>query len=168
MRDPVSKGLNMNKLELYQAYADKVAAKLGVTDKVIIQWAGKGGIDLITYTFKQDGCKIGKYTHAHCHVIDGEFPRGTICLSRSYFAKFSIKEWHHCIAHEVTHLAGKSNHGTPTFDRKMVALGVANDRERLNARSARKGHHHLWMSGRDRQGYFCECRVCHKREYKDY
>lgn len=141
----------MDKLETYQAYADKCATKLDVTNKVIVRWAGG-----------KDGCKIRKTTYAHCHIVDTKFPRGTICLNHSYFAKFSVKKWHHTIAHEVAHLAIKSAHRTPTFDRRMVALGVANDRERDNARSTRKGHHHIWMSGRDRQGSFKECHACHK------
>lgn len=152
----------MTKLETYQAYADKGAAKLGITDKVVIQWAGG-----------KDGCKLAKTTYAHCHTADiinprSRFPRGTICISHKYFANFSVKEWHHCIAHEVAHLAVKSAHHTPTFDRRMIILGVANDRERLNARSARKGHHHLWMSVYDVRpgewhGDYSECRLCHKR-----
>ncbi|KKN70407.1 hypothetical protein LCGC14_0431020 [marine sediment metagenome] len=145
----------MGKLATYQAYADRCAAKLEVTDKVTLRWAG--GL----------GCRIGKYTYAHCHIAEfvnprSKFPRGNICLSRSYFAKSSVKHWHHCIAHEVAHLAVKSAHRTPTFDRRLVALGVANYSERLNARSAKKGHHHIWMSGGDRQGRFSECRVCRK------
>ena len=150
-----SGGDKMNKLETYQAYADRCAMKLGVIDKVIIQWAGG-----------EKGCKLKKRSHAHCHIgTESKFPRGTICISHSYFARFSVKEWHHTIAHEVTHLAVKSAHHTPTFDRRMVALGIANDRERLNARSARKGHHHVWMWGWDRKGYFKECRICRKVVY---
>jgi len=144
----------MNKLETYQAYANKCADKLGITDRPTIQWAGG------------DGCRLARRVYAHCHIVDGKFPRGTICISRSYFAKFSVKQWHHTIAHEVAHLAVRSAHRTPTFDRRMVALGVANDSERLNARTARKGHHHIWMSGRDRRGYFRECHACHKRVYR--
>ena len=147
----------MNKLETYQAYADKCATRLGIADKIVIRWAGS----------KDDGqgirtCKLAPRAYAHCHIVDGWNLRGTICISRKYFAKFSAKEWHHTIAHEIAHLAVKSAHRTPTFDRRMVALGVANDRERLNARSARKGHHHLWMSGWNRQGRFSECHTCHK------
>lgn len=145
----------VNKLETYQFYADKCAAKLGIADKVVIKWAGNNkGIM---------ACRLARRVYAHCHIVDSWNLRGTICISRSYFAKFSTKQWHHTIAHEVAHLAVKSAHHTPTFDRRLVTLGVANDSERLNARSARKGHHHVWMSGWDRQGRFSECRICHKR-----
>ncbi len=145
----------MNKLDMYQRYADKCAEKLGITDKIVIRWA------------TTDTCKLSKGTYAHCHVQDGKFPRGTICLSRKWFAKFSVKTWHHCMAHEVAHLAVKSAHRTPTFDRRMVTLGVANNSERLNARRARKGHHHIWMYGwLGKRGAFKECRVCHKRVFR--
>ena len=153
----------MATLKTYQSYADKVAVKLGVTDLPVLRWEGG-----------KDGCSLSKTTYAHCHIAElvsprNRFPRGTICLNRSYFTKFSVKEWHHCLAHEVTHLAVKSDHHTPTFDRRMVALGVANDSERINARSARKGHHHLWGSVFDERpgewhGYYSECLLCHKRE----
>ena len=152
----------MTDLKTLQAYADKCAEKLGITEKVVLRWAGS----------KNDGkgittCKLSKTTYAHCHTSASWNPRGTICLSRKYFTKFSVKQWHHCIAHEVAHLAVKSAHRTPAFDRRMVTLGVANDKERLNARSARKGHHHIWMSGWDRERYhYSECRVCHKMIYK--
>ena len=148
----------MNKLEIYQAYADKCASKLGVTDKVVIQWAGG-----------ENGCKLSKRTYAHCHTSDGKYPRGTICLSRRHFTIFGVKQWHHCIAHEVAHLAVKAAHRTPTFDRRMVSLGVANDTERRNARSARKGHHHIYGKCTiyhtqigDLRRY--RCSVCGKKE----
>ena len=147
----------MAQLETYQAYADKCAEKLGITEKLVLRWAGG-----------QYGCPLGKRTHAHCHVAElggprNRFDRGTICLSRSYFATFSVKEWHHCIAHEVTHLAVKSAHHTPTFDRRLVALGVANDIERSNAQSARKGHHHIWETWQELDGSLSEqCHVCRK------
>ncbi len=141
----------MTKLETYQAYANKCASKLDIIDKVVIRWAGG-----------KDGCKLTKRVYAHCHITSTKYPRGTVCISRSHFPKFSVKQWHHTIAHEVAHLAVKSAHRTPTFDRRMVALGVANDKERLNARSARKGHHHLWMSGWDRMGHFRQCHTCYK------
>ena len=141
----------MKRLETYQAYANKCAAQLGI-EHVVIQWANS-----------ENGCKLRRGIYAHCHISNGKFPRGTICLSHKYFANFSVKQWHHTIAHEVVHLAIKSAHNTHTFDRRMVALGVANDSERLNARSARKGHHHIicrcigYLDGRTKQ-----CRICGK------
>ena len=150
-------------LATLQAYANKCAEKLGITEKLVLRWAGG-----------QYGCKLGKTTYAHCHTAEfgsprNRFSRGTICLSLKWFAGFSIKEWHHCIAHEVAHLAVKSAHYTPTFDRRLVALGVANDSERRNARSARKGHHHIWEDIYDERpgdwyGDYSECRICHRRK----
>ncbi len=149
----------MANLETYQAYADKCAEKLGIKEKPVLRWAGG-----------QYGCSLGKRIHAHCHLAEfvgprNRFARGTICLSHSYFAVFSVKEWRHCLAHEVTHLAVKSAHCTPTFDRRLVALGVANDSERINARSARRGHHHIWRRWLELDGtHSLECRVCHKKQ----
>ncbi len=141
----------MNKLETYRTYADKCATKLGVTDKIVIRWGDGNSND-----------RMQKTTHAHCHLTNGDYPRGTICLNHKYFAKFTVKQWHHCIAHEVTHLAVKSPHNTPTFDRRLVILGVANDSERRKAQSTKKGHHHDWGSGWDSRGSFKYCHICHK------
>ncbi len=149
----------MGKLETYQAYADKCAERLNIDCKPVLRWQTKE-------------CRLHSTSYAHCHLIDDHeppaapFPRGTVCLSCKRMPAMSIKQWHHTIAHEVAHLAVKSAHHTPTFDRRLVALGVANDRERLNARSARKGHRHIWMSGKDRQGYFKKCHACQKRVYR--
>ena len=139
----------MNKLEKYQVYANKCADKLGVPHPNL-RWSGAP-------------CTVAPRCYAHCHTSDGTFPRGTICLRSTALARGTVHEQHGIIAHEVCHLAVKSNHGTPTFDRRMVALGVANYSERLNARSAKRGHHHVWAGcinfpdGRTRQ-----CRVCGK------
>ncbi len=141
----------MNKLETYRAYADKCATRLSVTNQPVIRWADGKNND-----------RMQKTTHAHCHISNGEFPKGTICLNRNWFARVTLKLKHHCIAHEVTHLAVKSAHRTPTFDRRLVALGVANDSEKRNARSSRKGHHHDWGSGWDSKGSFKYCHICHK------
>ena len=141
----------MNKLDTYQNYANKCAEKLGIAHPVL-RWSGAT-------------CQVKGLTHAHCHTRDGEFPRGTICLNRRWFGEASIKQWHHCIAHEVTHLAVKSPHHSPTFDKRMVVLGIANYSERLNARSTRKGHHHVWESWYvPSKGSFRKCRVCGKED----
>ena len=139
----------MANLATLKQYANKCADKLGLPAPVL-RWSG-------------EPCKVKSHYHAHCHTKDGEFPRGTICLNKHWFLYASVKQWHHCIAHEVCHLSVKSPHGSPTFDRRLVALGVANYFERLNARSAKKGHHHRYYfctgypDGRTRQ-----CRICGK------
>ena len=143
----------MNKLERYQAYAEKCAVKLGVTDKIVLRWSS-------------EPCKTSKNTLAHCHIKYTEFPRGTICLARDFASAYfnPVKKWHQTVAHEVAHLAVKSAHGTPTFDRRLVALGVANLRERRNAKSTRN-HRHEWGSGQsDRLGHFKYCHICRKIE----
>uniref|UniRef100_A0A6H1ZJ52 SprT-like domain-containing protein n=1 Tax=viral metagenome TaxID=1070528 RepID=A0A6H1ZJ52_9ZZZZ len=145
----------MGKLETYQNYANRCANKIEVQYPVL-RWS--------------DGKCSCKRDLAHCHVRDSKFPKGTICLNKSYFAKASIKEWHHTIAHEVAHLAVKSTHRTPTFDRQMVKLGVATRAERLNARSAKKGHHHIWINYirvnhlDEEQERWLQCQVCGKKK----
>ena len=140
----------MTKLERYQAYADRCADKLSIPHATL-RWSGQP-------------CRVKPSSHAHCHIADGIYPRGTICLNRRWFAEAGAREWHHCIAHEVAHLAVKSPHGSATFDRRMVALGVANYSERTNARSARKGHHHIWQYWHTpAEGNHQRCRVCGKR-----
>ena len=137
----------MNKLEKYQAYANKCADKLGVPHPNL-RWSGPP-------------CSVHPGYYAHCHIADGAFPRGTICLSKKTFARETARIRNHTIAHEVCHLAVKSSHRTPSFDRRMVALGVANYSERLNARSAKRGHHHVWRGcvnfpdGRTHQCIIC-------------
>ncbi len=146
----------MANLKTLQLYADKCAVKLGIDVKPVLRWH-----------LSDDMCQMKSYTYAHCHIKDNHgFPRGTICLHKGIPVWHKVSWWHNTIAHEVTHLAVKSNHNTPTFDRRMVTLGVANLNERLNARSSMKGHHHIWMIGRGKQGYFKECHACHKRVYK--
>lgn len=143
----------MNKLESYQIYANKCAEKLAIPHP-ILRWAG-------------GTCKCTASFEAHCHVTDGEFPRGTICLNMRAMAYNGIKGVRHTLAHEVVHLSVKSTHDTPTFDRRMVTLGVANKRESRNARSQRN-HRHEWGSGCQSDGngytYFKYCRICKKRE----
>ena len=113
----------MNKLETYQAYADKCADKLGIDCKPVLRW-------------QTSDCKLHRDVNAHCHIIDDHrppaapFPRGTICLSRKRMPAKSLKGWRYTIAHEVAHLSVRSNHSTATFARRMVALGVANNYDR--------------------------------------
>jgi len=103
----------MGKLLQYQAYAERCAMQLGVETMPLLRWSG-------------EPCTVRGRSHAHCHIKDGAYPRGTICLSRTWFAAASTRERRHCLGHEVVHLAVKSNHKTPTFDRRMVVLGLAN------------------------------------------
>lgn len=115
------------KLESLQAYAEKCAAKLGVTDKIVVRW---GTVD----------CPLHR-AYAHCHISNNNpkypFPRGTICVNRTL--RRTAKQWHHTMAHEVIHLAVKSNHFSPTFAKRMVTLGVANYSEKETAkRKARR------------------------------
>ena len=131
----------MATLETLQQYANKCADKLNLPEHPVLRWHTT-----------DDQCKMKSHIYAHCHIKDSHgFPRGTICLRKGIPVWHKVSWWHNTIAHDVTHLAVKSKHGTPTFARRMVSLGVANCRERTNARSARKGHHHIWMSGRDKQ-----------------
>jgi len=145
----------MGKLETYQNYANNCSDKLGIEHSVL-RWSDK-----------ECSCKNN---FAHCHVMDDNLPRGTICLNRRYFAEGSVKDWHHTIAHEIAHLAVKSNHRTPTFDRQLVKLGVATRAERQNSRSAKKGHHHLWMSYirvthlDEELERWQQCRICGKKQ----
>ncbi len=138
----------MGKLETYQNYANKCADKLGIPHP-LLRWSA-------------EPCVVKASYHAHCHIVDYEFPRGTICLNKLWFGHATIKQWHHCLAHEVSHLAVKSPHGSPTFDRRMVALGVANYSERLNARSSGKGHHHVWEWSTNGKAEWQQCRICRK------
>ncbi len=145
----------MANLETLQQYANKCADRLELLDHPVLRWHTKS-----------DQCRLMPRILAHCHTRDSHgFPKGTICLNKRAPIWYKVSFWHNTIAHEVTHLAVKSPHGTPTFARQMVKLGVANYRERIDARSARKGHHHVWMSGWDK-GYFKECHACHKRVYR--
>ena len=102
----------MATLKTMQVYADKCAERLDIETAPVLRW-------------QTADCKLHR-NYAHCHIRDGEYPKGTICLSRRCIPQMTIKRWHHTIAHEVTHLAVKSNHSTATFARRMVALGVAN------------------------------------------
>ena len=141
------------RLEAYQRYAGKCAARLGIEKEYICtRWHDK-----------DDECKMGRMIHAHVHIgsqrmmtKSAGFRRGTICLNRAWFRIFTIKQWHHCIAHEIAHLSVRSNHDTPTFDRKMVQLGVANCSERVNARPDR-----AWkLNQRRNKGIL----ICHKQK----
>jgi len=103
----------MATLKTMQAYADRCADRLSVDTRPVLQWS-------------TPDCKLNRWSYAHCHIRDSVYPRGTICLHRKNMAHRGVKDWHHTIAHEVAHLAVKSNHSTATFARRMVALGVAN------------------------------------------
>ncbi|KKN71481.1 hypothetical protein LCGC14_0420600 [marine sediment metagenome] len=104
----------MANLKTMQAYANKCAEKWQTSD-----------------------CKLGKWANAHCHILDGEYPRGVICLHHRRIPAKSTKGWHYTIAHEVAHLAVKSNHSTATFARRMVALGIASDYDKDSIRRAK-------------------------------
>jgi len=119
-------------LQSLQTWADKVADKLGLAEgsRPSLRWADKK-------------CPLSKLGHAHCHVEDAQFPRGTICCSQRRFNLASIKEWHVLITHEVVHLAVKSNHLSATFARRMVMLGQAN-RQETRLTLANKRHRHEW------------------------
>ena len=137
----------MNKLETYQKYADKCAGELGITDKVTLRWSGTD-------------CVVASRHAAHCHTGNKTLLRGTICIRRM---RMTIKYWHNLIAHEVSHLAIKSNHNSATFAKRMVALGVANSRERLMAKSGQK-HKHIWNTRYFQNGVYVysTCMICHK------
>lgn len=120
----------MPSLATLQAYAERCAAKLGIADAVVLRWADRP-------------CTCKRGVNAHCHIMDSKMPRGTICITRGNWRLKTVKGWHYLMAHEVSHLATKSSHSSPTFARRMETLGVANLRERDLLRAVRK-HRHAW------------------------
>ena len=117
----------MANLATMQRYAEQCAEKLGVTDPVKLRWHG-------------GKCVLRrKYHCAHCHVLsDEDFPRGTICIRPGTWKLATVKGRRMLIAHEVAHLATKSNHWTVTFARKMVLLGQADRYEQSLVKNASK------------------------------
>ena len=122
----------MADLKTLQAYANKCSDKLGLPDHPVLRW----------YT-KSDGCQMRPSTLAHCHITSDTAPRGTICLQKGKPVWHKVSYWHNTIAHEVSHLAVKSNHSSVTFARRMVTLGVANYAEKRLVKGARR-HHHIY------------------------
>ena len=112
----------MTSLAVMQRYADRCAAKLGVTDAPVLRWAG-------------GECKIGRNL-AHCHIRDTKYPRGTICMRRG------LEDWKATVAHEVAHLAVQDHHSLG-FARRLVQLGQADNRERRMV-LAHKRHVHKY------------------------
>ena len=139
----------MNKLEKYQNYANKIAEKLGLDTKPIIRWSG-------------GDCLVAKRHNAHCHVQDGEFPKGTICIKQGIE---KVDYWHQLITHEVTHLAVKSGHSSVTFARRMVELGQATHRQKVMARAGRR-HHHIFSIRYYNNGVYHHscCCICQKEK----
>ena len=142
----------MASLKSMQSYAEKCAIKLGITDTIVLRWSGKI-------------CKCGKNTNAHCHIANSEFPRGTICINKANLPLYRPTYYiHRLIAHEVSHLATKATHNTPTFARRMVSLGKANKHEKRLAKSMR-GHKHIYsfMKNIDGLQHFY-CHYCKKEK----
>jgi len=120
----------MANLATMQRYAEKCAEKLGVTDTVKLRWHG-------------GECKLKKSAAAHCHVDHGDTPsRGTICIRKGTWRLQTVKGWHNLIAHEVAHLGTKSNHNSPAFARKMMALGQADRWDKNTINRERWLRHH--------------------------
>ena len=146
----------MANLATMQRYADKCAEKLGITDEVILRWHG-------------GDCKLQKSEAAHCHVCKhtnyrNAYPRGTICLRRDTWRLKTVKDWHYLIAHEVAHLATKSSHSSPTFARRMMALGQADHREKQRVLASRK-HRHIYsltVISNGKVGRLCS--ICYKEQ----
>ena len=140
----------MPTLDALQRYADKVADKLGLTDRPVLRWADKD---------------CWPHRGAHCHITDGRHPRGTICLKRHEVSHRPIRSWHWLIAHEVTHLRVES-HSAPAFARQMVNLGVANSTDRDRDKAGHK-HRHVWSTVVVSAGVrYYQCAWC--RATKDY
>ena len=140
----------MASLGIMQSYAEKGADKLGVTDKPLLRWSG-------------EPCKISRTSWAHCHITNHTLPRGTICIYKG-LGQRKIRNWHNTIAHEVSHLAVKSFHSSPTFARRMVSLGVANQKERLMAKAGKK-HRHIYNTRYYLNGeyIYSTCMICHRK-----
>ena len=130
-----------------QRYADKIADKLGVDTRPVLRWSG-------------DNCIVANRHSAHCHVRDSQYPQGTICMRKF---NMTVRYMHQVIAHEVTHLAIKSNHSSTTFARKLVRLGQANAREAIRAKSGKR-HHHIYCHHYYQDGklHHSRCGICHK------
>ena len=94
-------------LGVLQKYANKVAKKLSVNCQPIIRWSQE-----------DDKCRE---LDSHCHIMDIEQKRGTICISRSSLRK-ARRGWRWIIAHEVCHLREKSD-DSPYFAKLMTQLG---------------------------------------------
>lgn len=120
------------KLESLQAYADKVAVKLGIPEQVCLKWIVLP-------------CKLPHSSGAHCHT-QAHDNRGQICLRRNAYT--TVTGWHRLITHEVLHLKVR-DHNSVAFKRWMVKFGQASTSERqvvlrANARSGKR-HTHVWM-----------------------
>ena len=140
----------MATLATMQAYADKTADKLEVTARPALRWHG-------------GDCVLARRGHnAHCHIIDGAMPQGTICIRPGTFRLSTVKGWHYLIAHEVSHLATKSSHSSATFARRMETVGQADYRERMRLRSTRKHRHIYSLCIIDKWGAHMYCAVCRK------
>ena len=122
----------MADLKTLQAYADKCANNLGIAEKPVLRWHTK-----------EYECSMRPSILAHCHTGNETASRGTICLNRRQPIWTKVSDWHNTIAHEVTHLAVKSNHSSVTFARRMVSLGIANCNEKRMEKSGRR-HRHIY------------------------
>ena len=142
----------MANLATMQRYAEKCAEKLGVTDKVTLRWHG-------------GACTLRKGDAAHCHVCNrisyrNEYPRGTICLRRDTWRLKTVKDWHYLIAHEVAHLATPCSHSSPTFARRMMALGQADHREKQRVLASRKHRHNYSFTIINNGKVSRQCSIC--------
>ena len=139
----------MVKLEAMQRWAERCAEKLGVTDTITLRWGG-------------GECKVKPYHNAHCHVYGDTLPRGTICFNH-HVTSWSIRDWHRLVAHEVAHLAVKSDHNSVTFARRMVALGQANYRQQVMIKAQRR-HRHQWSQHYSVGRPLRRCTICGKEQ----
>ncbi|MCJ7829325.1 MAG: hypothetical protein MUP81_06265 [Dehalococcoidia bacterium] len=99
--------MQIPKLNVLQKYADEVAKKLDIDCQPIIRWLQE-----------DDECRE---LDSHCHTIDLNQKRGTICIPRSYMKK-DHRGWQWIIAHEVCHLCEKSC-DSPYFAKLMTQVG---------------------------------------------